>query len=202
MLGRAKDVPQESAFSFHVALQSTVADIWIDGRHALTTSANPGATFLFDLSSNPVSEIHVPFDLLRFYISQASIDELASDRGLVGSVRLRDPQLGAYDRVLFGLATALVDKVEDASERSALFIDHIGLAFHAHVIDVYGNAVTTPKFVTGRLTTWQLQRVLDFLLAHLDGDQPLPNWDESVGFHPAISRERFATRRDSALING
>jgi hypothetical protein len=35
-----------------------------------------------DIAGNPVPEFHTSFDILRFYISQASLDELSFDRGL------------------------------------------------------------------------------------------------------------------------
>jgi AraC family transcriptional regulator len=76
---RAKDVPYEAAYSFHVALQPASVNLWVDGKHVLATNARPGGTFLFDLASNPVSELDSSFDILRFYISRASLDELSFD---------------------------------------------------------------------------------------------------------------------------
>jgi hypothetical protein len=101
--------------------------LWIDGKHILATSTRPGVTFLFDLASNPVSELHTSFDILRFYISHASLDERSFDRGLRRSVGFR-PCLAIHDGRVQGLASALVELIEQANERSALFIDHIGLA--------------------------------------------------------------------------
>jgi AraC-like DNA-binding protein len=67
----AAKVPVEKAYAFHVALRPTATDLWIDGKHHSAVSISPGATFLFDLSSDPISHIHQPFDILRFYISRA-----------------------------------------------------------------------------------------------------------------------------------
>ena len=170
MQGPAKDVPPENAFSFHVALLPVAVDIWIDGRHRLTKAMSPGATFLFDLRSNPISQIHTPFDNIRFYLSQASLDELAFDQGIPRTKGLALSSLGSYDRVMYGLANALADQVEHTSERSALFIDHIALAFYAHVMKTYGNAAVPDRPVSGGLSPWQLRRVLDFIAAHLDAD--------------------------------
>jgi AraC family transcriptional regulator len=167
--GRAKDVPPENAFSFHVVLRPVAADIWVDGKHTAVMSALPGATFLFDLSSNPVSEIHTPFDILRIYISQATLDELAFDRGRRRPNRFISC-LGTHDKVMHSLAGALLGRVEQPSEQSALFIDHIGLAFHAHVTEVYGESAVAHYAMPGGLAPWQLHRALDFLNAHLDGD--------------------------------
>ena len=167
---RAKDVPTEAAYSFHVALQPAEVDLWIDGKHVLGASARPGATFLFDLRGNPVSELHSSFDILRFYISQASLDELSFDRGARRFAGFKSC-LGTHDRVMHGLATAVVDHIEHAGDRGALFVDHIALAFHAHVTDVYGNSAARAHPASGGLSPWQLRRALDFMAAHL-GDDP------------------------------
>lgn len=167
---RAKDVPNEAAYSIHVALQPAEADLWIDGKHVLGASARPGATFLFDLGGNPVSELHSSFDLLRFYISQASLDELSFDRGARRFAGFKSC-LGTHDGVMHGLAMALVDPIEHAGEHSALFVDHIALAFHAHVTDVYGHSAASAHPISGGLSSWQLRRALDFMTTRL-GDDP------------------------------
>lgn len=187
---RAKDVPHEAAYSFHVALQPTDVDLWVDGKHVLGAPARPGATFLFDLRSNPVSELHSSFDVLRFYISQASLDELSFDRGarrFAGFKRC----LGTDDRVMQGLATALVDHVEHAGERGALFLDHIALAFHAHVTDLYGYAEARARPVSGGLSPWQLRRALDFMTAHLSDDPTIGQVAQECGLSSGYFARAF-----------
>jgi hypothetical protein len=119
-------------------------------------------------SRNPVPEFHTSFDILRFYISQASLDELSFDRGLRRAAGLNDC-LGLQDPVMHGLVTALLDPVEQANERSALFVDHIALAFH--VTDVYGKSAVRAHPVSGGLSPWQRRHALDFMVACL-GDDP------------------------------
>jgi len=49
-----------------------------------------------------------------------------------------------------------------ANEHSALFIDHIALAFYAHIT----RATARPchdDFMSGGIVAWQLRRVRDFL---------------------------------------
>ena len=71
---------------------------------------------------------------------------------------------------MHGLATALLDRIELAHERSTLFVDHIALAFCAHVIETYGHVAGPGKIVPGQLSPWQLRRAIDFIAANLDGD--------------------------------
>ncbi|WLB24187.1 AraC family transcriptional regulator [Bradyrhizobium japonicum] len=166
----AAKVTVEQAFSFHVALLPTATDLWIDGKHHAAPSISPGATFLFDLSSDPISHIYQPFDVLRFYISQASLDEMAYSEGDRRATSLVSPRLGARDHTMHGLATALLDRIELARERSTLFVDHIALAFYAHVTETYGHVTGPGKIVPGQLSPWQLRRAVDFIAANLDGD--------------------------------
>lgn len=216
---RARDVPAEKAFSFHVSLNSTAADFWRDGRHWQTTSADPGSTYLFDLESNPVSQIHRPYDVVRFYISQASLDEMAYVEGNRPARSLLQPSLGAHDRTMHGLATALLDRIELAHERSTLFIDHIALAFHAHVTQFYGAAGSHDPLSRGQLAPWQLRRAVEFISAHLDGDPTIAQLARECGLsagyfarafrrttgvtpHQWLMRKRVERARDMLLTGG
>jgi AraC family transcriptional regulator len=188
---RARDVPFEAAYAFHVNLRPVRADFWTDGRHTLATDAAVGDTFLFDLRRNPVSELHGAFDSLRFYISRDSLDELSFDRGQRSGVRLETSRLGARDAVMFGLAQALLDRVERPSERSALFIDHIALAFHAHASEAYGVAAPPLGPMTGRLSAWQLRRAIDHMTAHLDGDPTIAQLAQACGLSSGYFARAF-----------
>lgn len=193
---RAREVPTERAYCLHVSLAPSSVDLWIDGQHRFAADVPTGRSFLFDLASNPVSEFHTPFDTLRFYISQASLDELAFDHGIRGPVTLL-PQLSADDRVMHGLASALIDSVERPSERSTLFIDHIGLAFHAHVTAVYGERRAPASRNGDRLAPWQVRRALDFMTAHLDGDPTVAELARECGLSPAYFARAFRRTTDT-----
>jgi AraC family transcriptional regulator len=187
----AKDVPPENAFSLHVALKSTAVDLWIDGKHHLAKSAEPGDAFLFDLRSNPVSQIHSAFDVVRFYISQASLDELAYQDGHRQITALAAFRLGQNDRTLHGLAMALLDSIEAPYERSALFIDHIALAFHAHVTRTYGDRGTAGPLPLGQLAPWQLRRAIDFIAAHLGADPTIAELAQQCGLSTGYFSRAF-----------
>src|SRR5712691_8882949 len=76
--GRSLAVPREEAFAFQVPLsQPFFSGIWIAGKRKPAPSAMPGDTFLFDLRDNPTVGLDNPFDTVRFYIAQATLDELA-----------------------------------------------------------------------------------------------------------------------------
>ena len=190
-LGRTKDAPTENAYLFHVQLQPAAVDMWIDGKLRPATTKTPGTTFFYDLRSNPVAEIYSSFDNVRFYISQASLDELAFDQGIRRTAGLVSPHLSSRDRVMYGLANALLDHVERANEHSALFIDHIALAFHAHVMRAYGHVAVPDDFTSGGLSPWQLRRVLDFLSAHLSDDPTVAELARECGLSSGYFTRAF-----------
>jgi AraC family transcriptional regulator len=119
-VSRSKDAPFEDAYIFHVQLQPAAMDVLINGKRSPVTTKTIGTTFLYDLKSGPLCEMYSTFDNVRFYISQASLDELAYDQGIRRTDGLASPQLGLQDRVMYGLAHALLDHVERENERSAL----------------------------------------------------------------------------------
>jgi AraC family transcriptional regulator len=189
--GRTGEVPAENAYLFHVQLRPVAVDMWIDGKHKPATTITPGNTFFFDLNSNPIAEIHSSFDNIRFYISQASLDELTFDQGIRRTKGLFSSCLSRHDRVMYGLANALLDQVERANERSALFIDHVALAFFAHVVRTYGNAAAPDDTTPGALSPWQLRRVLDFLSAHLSDDPTVAELARECGLSSGYFSRAF-----------
>jgi AraC family transcriptional regulator len=189
--GQSKDVPAENAYIFHVQLQPAEMDMWIDGKRWPATTTTHGATFLYDLRSNPVAEMHSSFDNVRFYISQPSLEELAFDQGMPDPKGLKAPLLASYDRVMYGLANALLDPMERPNERSTLFIDHVALAFSAHVLRAYGTAAVRVDSPEGALSPWQLRRVLDFLSAHLSGDPSVAELARECGLSSGYFSRAF-----------
>jgi AraC family transcriptional regulator len=188
---RTKDMPAESAFAVHVQLQPSVMDLWIDGKHKPATTHTSGGTFLFDLRSDTVCEIHSSFDNIRFYISQASLDEIAFDQGMPAIKGLALSAWGSQDKVLFALANALLDQVERADERSALFVDHVALAFHAHIIGTYGDVAIANPSSPGKLSSWQLRRVLDFMAVHLGDDPTIAELAQQCGLSSGYFSRAF-----------
>jgi len=189
--GRTTDVPAENAYLFHVQLRPAEVDMWIDGKCRPATTTAPGTTFLFDLNSNPVAEIRSSYDNIRFYLSQASLDEFAFDQGIRGIKGLASSRLAFQDRVMWGLANALLDSVERANERSTLFIDHVALTFCAHVVKAYGNAAIPEDTASGGLSPWQLRRVLDFISAHLNDDHSIAELARECGLSSGYFSRAF-----------
>jgi AraC family transcriptional regulator len=163
--------PPEEAVTFQVALSPMAAgEIWIDGRHSKLPAAAPGDTFVFDLSTNPIARLTPPYDFVRFYLPVATLGQLAYQRGLRPVRGVRTTSLGVQDPVMLGLALSVLPTLEDPDECSTLFLDSVALAFSAHVMHSYRDAVEDTDTVKTRLAPWQLRRATAFIEANLDGD--------------------------------
>ena len=168
--GLIKNVAYEEAYVFHVALASmNSVEVWANGRHHAFCDAPPGTTFFLDLSTSPVVRLDRPFDSLRFYISKASLDELAYEKGFRRADTLTASAFGSYDQVMYGLAQAVAAAMENADE-PAMFADYIALAFHTHVCKTYGGREFGRRCLRGGLAPRQLRRVTEAVDANLGGD--------------------------------
>ncbi len=187
--GRSLDIPGEEAFAFQVPmLPSFFSHVWQAGKHQRLPAASLGAVYLFDLSNNPVVELEKPFDTLRLYISQKTLDDMAYERGLPRVGGLKATAMGATDPILYGMAQTLAAALAHPEQISAMFTDYMALAFHEHVSRHYGNspAITTPP--RGGLAPWQLRRAHAFINANLAGDTSI----EQLASETGLSASHFA----------
>jgi AraC-like DNA-binding protein len=168
---RTSASPPEEAFTAHVALGLTPeVQIWINGKCGTRQAAVPGETRVYDLTTNPIADLNPRYDFLRFYVPVATLDDLAYDRGLRRVGGLRTSTVGNGDTVMYGLALSLLPALENPASTSALFLDSIALAFHAHVIHAYGGVLGHGDCALAGLAPWQLRRAHAFIEAHLDGN--------------------------------
>jgi AraC family transcriptional regulator len=183
-------IPPEESFTFQVAMgPMATGDIWIDGHHSRLEAARPGDTFVYDLSSQPVANLMPPFDFARFYLPVRTMDQLAYDCGLRPVRRLlTSTSTPAHDPIMYGLAHAVASALEDPNACSALFLDAVALAFHAHAINVYGGAVGKRGATLSGLAPWQFRRIEAFIEAHLDGDPSIIDLARECG----LSSSHFA----------
>jgi AraC-like DNA-binding protein len=169
--GRTMAVPPEEAFEFQVALAPmSSGEIWVDGNYTRLHGVSPGDTFVFDLSTNPNGNLNPPYDFLRFYLPTAALDQLACRRGLRRVGRLRTTSLGILDPVMHGLALSILPMFQEPSTATALLVETIALAFHAHVIHRYGGGLGSETSASTGLAPWQLRRACTFIDADLCGN--------------------------------
>jgi AraC-like DNA-binding protein len=196
MRGRSLAVPPEAAFSFHVPLTAPFfSDLWMAGKRKSLPLANLGDAFLFDLSDNPTVGLDTSFDSLRFYVPQAALSEMADEAG-IPTVKGLHGQFGGRDLVMYGFAQALAGAMARPGDGSAMFCEHIALAFFAHIIRAYGG-LPIKRFARGGLAPWQLRRAYEFIEANLSGDPSISDVADQCG----LSRSYFsrAFKRESGF---
>lgn len=187
--GRSLDILGEEAFAFQVPLlPSFFSDVWLAGKHLRLPAASLGAVYLFDLSDNPVVELEKPFDTLRLYISQKTLDDMAYERGLPRVGGLKAKAMGVADPILYGMAQTLAAALEQPGQVSAMFTDYMALAFHEHVSRQYGNSPALTAAPRGGLAPWQLRRAHEFINANLAGDASI----EQLASETGLSASHFA----------
>jgi AraC-like DNA-binding protein len=195
--GRSLAVPPEAAFSFHVPLTAPFfSDLWTAGKRKTLPLASLGDAFLFDLSDNPTVGLDTPFDSLRFYVPQAALDEMADEAGIPAVKGLHARQFGGRDLVMYGFAQTLAGAMARPGDGSAIFCEHIALAFFAHIVRVYGG-VPIKRFARGGLAPWQLRRAYEFIEGNLCADPSISDVADQCG----LSRSYFsrAFKRESGF---
>jgi AraC family transcriptional regulator len=163
--------PPEEAFAFWVPLAVPFfSNLWTAGRRREVPELQLGDAQLVDLGDHPVVSLDIPFDSIRFYVTQVALDEMANEAGIRRVKGLYAPNFGARDLVMFGLAQALAGAMEQSGEATTMFADCIALAFFAHIVRAYGSVPATGRNARGGLTPWQLQRAREFINVNLAGD--------------------------------
>jgi AraC-like DNA-binding protein len=189
MRGRSLAVPPQEAFAFHVPLSVPFfSNLWTAGRRREVPDLRLGDAQLVDLSENPVVSLDIPFDTLRFYITQVGLDEMANEAGIRRVKGLYAPNFGARNLVMFGLAQALAGAMEQPGDGTAMFSDCIALAFFTHIVRAYGGIPIGERNARGGLAAWQLQRARDFIDVNLERDPSIAE----VAYECGLSSGYFA----------
>lgn len=170
-LGRSLVAPPEEAYAFHVPLSLPFfSKLWTAGRCREVPDWRLGDALLIDLSERPVVSLDIPFDSVRFYITQVTLDEMANEAQIRRVKGLYAPNFGGRDLVMFGLGQAIAGAMKQLGDGTAMFSDCVALAFFAHVAYAYGGIPVGGRNARGGLAAWQLQRARDFINVNLAND--------------------------------
>jgi AraC-like DNA-binding protein len=182
-LGKTLPIPPEDSFLVHVMTRDCLAhDLYVDNKSVSPDSFPTGITALYDLARDPIAELHCPTACLSFYLPRPALDEVAEDVG-ERRVRALDFRHGrAYDDpVMRSLSQIVLPALAKPDQANTLFVDHIGLAFRAHVASVYGGMQVTRPHARGGLAPWQERRAKDLLSSKLNGEMPLAELARECG---------------------
>jgi len=174
-LGKTLPIPPEDAFLVHVMMRDCLShDLYIDNKSVSPDPFPTGITALYDLTRDPIAEMHCPTACLSFYLPRAALEEIPDDVGERRIPALEFRHGRAYDDpVMRSLGQALLPALAKPDQVNTLFVDHIGLAFRAHIATTYGRMQATRPRVRGGLAPWQERRARDILSNNLGGELPL-----------------------------
>ncbi|MDR0241711.1 MAG: AraC family transcriptional regulator [Burkholderia sp.] len=145
-------------------------DLWLDGRRAPFVPYGAGTVTVYDLDREWVADLKGAFDCLHFHLPRHILEETVDDLGGRQRPQLYlPPHLSANDSIIHALGRSLLPALARPDQASQIFIDHVGLAFQAHVAHRYGGVSERREKSYGKLTPSQARRAKELLLAHLDG---------------------------------
>ncbi|CAG4897107.1 helix-turn-helix transcriptional regulator [Paraburkholderia gardini] len=171
--GRSLAPKPEEAFIFQVPLIANPdPDIRYSGKPTARSAdaGKPGWSCLLDLRDGPTRRLDKPFDNIRLYISQRTIDEFVYQKGRRRIHGLVQQGFGEWDAVLFHFSQTLVPILERPGEVNALLVDALAIAFCEHVVARYCASVASGPVQRPKLAPWQMQRIIDFFEANLNGN--------------------------------
>ena len=100
ILERTLPPPRENAYSLHVFMASVPrADQWLDNVYFQRPAVTVGQSLLFHWGQQPSVVSNMPFDVIRFGISQDALEDVAHENGLNRIEELRLQNSGVDDAV-------------------------------------------------------------------------------------------------------
>ena len=162
---------QEDAYLIGLQLRDRPSSkIWEDGRQAPVCDLRAGELILSDMKREPRRLLDKPYHTLAFYLPRAALDAIADD---ANAPRIRDlvyrPGAGVNDVVISRLGNLLLPALSRPDQANPLFVDHVLLAFGAHIAQTYGGMRPESQPMRGTLAPWQERRAKELLRANLQG---------------------------------
>jgi AraC family transcriptional regulator len=186
-IGMTPQIPPED--SFIVAQYLTrlpYHELWSGGRPMLTQGYAANAMRIVNLTGEFSARITHPHEALTFHIPRAALDELADDAGRPRLAHLACTP-GIVDPVLVHLAAALLPAFELSEQASPLFVDYVMLAVCSYLAGTYGDGAAPVAVRKGGLTSAQLRRAKEILVANSSGHILLADVARQCG----LSRQYF-----------
>ena len=161
----------EDAYSVSLKLRDYPdCELWERGKCVMKANVRAGTTYLYDLKHDPRYVIEKPYHSLHFYLPRSALDNIAEQSGAprVGELAYQFG-VGHDDEVIRHIGASLQEALRRPAETNQLFIDHMMLAFTAHVAQTYGGLQRITDPARGGLAPWQVKRACERLESDLSG---------------------------------
>jgi AraC family transcriptional regulator len=145
-------------------------ELWEGGKCVIKADVRAGTTYLYDLKRDPRYVINKPFHSLHFYLPRSALDGFAERSGTprLGELACQFG-FGHDDAIMRHIGASLLEGLRRPAEANQLFIDHMMLAFTAHVAQAYGGLQRIAAPARGGLAPWQVKRACERLDSDLGG---------------------------------
>ncbi|UGY03892.1 helix-turn-helix domain-containing protein [Bradyrhizobium quebecense] len=171
VLGLSGSLIAEDAFLVSLKLHDYPdCELWERGRCIMKADVRAGTTYLYDLKRDPRYVINKPFHSLFFYLPRSALDGIVEQSGAprIGELDCRIG-VGHDDEVVRQIGASLLQGLRRPDEPNQLFVDHMMLAFSAHIAQSYGGLQRITKPSRGGLAPWQVKRACEKLDSDLGG---------------------------------
>jgi AraC family transcriptional regulator len=145
-------------------------ELWEHGKCVAKADVRSGTTYLYDLRHDPRYVIDKPYHSLQFYLPRSALDGIAAEaRGpRLGDLACRFG-FGHDDAIMRHIGGSLLEGLRRPDEANQLFIDHMMIAFSAHVAHAYGGLQRITGTARSGLAPWQVKRACEKLDSDLGG---------------------------------
>jgi AraC family transcriptional regulator len=149
-------------------------EYWENGKAARASTLLPGESIIYDIKRKPTFHLNSPFHSVHFYFPKAALDALADEANAPRIEGLHyTPAVSHNDRVMRGLAEALLPIFRNTHPPSRLFMDHLMLAAGHHVASEYGGMKPVRLPIAGGLSRQQERLSRDLIWENLGNDLSL-----------------------------
>ena len=177
----------EKAFVMSLPLKPFVGhELWKFGRLHTTDSYPQDSISMLHWEEEPRAVLPDRFDVLQFHLPELALLEL-SEGHAAPSFDAFSSKSSYHDPIVGSLGRMLVAALE-SMDRENLFVDHIILAIHAHLVGRYSNPGHSMRR-PGGLTIGQARRAEELLTADLSTEPSIARIARELG----IAANRFGT---------
>jgi AraC-like DNA-binding protein len=164
-------------------------EYWEDGRSVPPGNVRAGGTTIHDLRREPVVLVDRPLHTVQWFVPRAALNVLAeeSDVPYIDDLR-HESGVGVFDEVIGHMNTTLLSALRVREQVSRIFVDHMTMAFAAHLAEAYGGMQNVQRVFKGGLTPWQERQAREMMLADLTGATSLATIAAACG----LSASHFA----------
>ena len=183
-------LPRQDAYMIVFELNDVQGlEYWQEGRYVRNLNVRAGESIIHDLRREPAVLIDRPLHTIHWFVSKAALNALADEANVPHIHELRhEPGVGISDAIIGHMSVALLPALRAGEQVTRPFVDHVNLAFAAHMVEAYGGVQTMLRVSKGGLARWQERQAKDMLLADLTGTTPLASIATACG----LSLSHFA----------